>query len=303
GNVGIGTTAPGADLHIHSTVADLLVRSSNSYSGVNISAGSGNSSYISLSSHNAPDGNGLRLATPGTNGGRASFDINSGSGYSTIVTLQDGGNVGIGTTGPDRKLDALDASNPQIRLTTTDGTVYADLQNSATSLLALSGSTLSASSGTAYGLNFTPNFSSLSGTAGYTALFVNATDGAGSGTENLLDLQVGSASKFVINNQGAHGSPNQTLTLGASATTFAVSSNVMTVTGDAGGNTIATITAGVNGQTLTIIFVDALVTISDDNTHAANSVDLSSAFTSADDTVLRLIFDGTSWYEASRSAN
>ncbi|TSC93169.1 MAG: hypothetical protein CEN89_179, partial [Candidatus Berkelbacteria bacterium Licking1014_7] len=124
------------------------------------------------------------------------------NGATEAMTILNSGNVGIGTTGPDRKLDALDASNPQIRLTTTDGTVYADLQNSAISLLALSGSTLSASSGAVYGLNFTPNFSSLSGTAGYTALFVNATDGAGSGTENLMDLQVGGSSKFSVDNTG-----------------------------------------------------------------------------------------------------
>lgn len=37
------------------------------------------------------------------------------------------GNLGIGTTGPDRKLDILDASNPQLRLTHTDGSVYTDL--------------------------------------------------------------------------------------------------------------------------------------------------------------------------------
>jgi hypothetical protein len=77
----------------------------------------------------------------------------------------------------------------------------------------------------------------------------------------------------------------------------------MTVTGDAGGNTIATITGGISGQELILIFVDALVTITDDNTHAANSVDLSAAFTSADDVVLKLVFDGTSWYEVSRSIN
>lgn len=38
------------------------------------------------------------------------------------------GNVGINTTGPDRKLDVLDTTNPQIRLTHTDGSVYTDLQ-------------------------------------------------------------------------------------------------------------------------------------------------------------------------------
>lgn len=38
------------------------------------------------------------------------------------------GNVGIGTAGPDRKLDVLDSTNPQLRLTQTDGTVYTDFQ-------------------------------------------------------------------------------------------------------------------------------------------------------------------------------
>lgn len=33
------------------------------------------------------------------------------------------------------------------------------------------------------------------------------------------------------------------------------------------------------------------------------TVDLSAAFTSADDTVLQIIYDGTSWYEVSRSVN
>jgi hypothetical protein len=92
-------------------------------------------------------------------------------------------------------------------------------------------------------------------------------------------------------------------TLGVGATTFIASQNIMTITGDGGGNTIATITGGVTGQHLTLIFVDALVTITDDNTHAADTVDLSAAFTSADDTVLQLVYNGTSWYEVSRSVN
>ncbi|MFQ5630490.1 MAG: hypothetical protein ACE5I1_17090, partial [bacterium] len=58
-----------------------------------------------------------------------------------------------------------------------------------------------------------------------------------------------------------------------------------------------------NGGFLTLIFVDGLVTITDDNTHAADTIDLNAAFTSADDTVLRLEHDGNSWYEVSRSAN
>jgi hypothetical protein len=93
------------------------------------------------------------------------------------------------------------------------------------------------------------------------------------------------------------------LTLGAGAVTFAVVGMGMTITGDALGNTIATITAGTAGQTLLLMFVDALVTITDDGTHAANTIDLSAAFVSADDTVLLLGFDGTSWYEICRSVN
>ncbi len=44
------------------------------------------------------------------------------------MRMDNNGNVGIGTTGPDRKLDILDASNPQLRLTNTDGSVYTDFQ-------------------------------------------------------------------------------------------------------------------------------------------------------------------------------
>lgn len=53
------------------------------------------------------------------------------------IFIEDGGEIGIGTTGPDRKLDILDASNPQLRLTQADGTVYADFQmNSSGDLVA-----------------------------------------------------------------------------------------------------------------------------------------------------------------------
>ena len=45
------------------------------------------------------------------------------------------GYVGIGTTGPDRKLDVLDASNPQLRLTSSDGSIYTDLQTTTSGYL------------------------------------------------------------------------------------------------------------------------------------------------------------------------
>jgi hypothetical protein len=102
---------------------------------------------------------------------------------------------------------------------------------------------------------------------------------------------------------GCTGSPHQNKTLGIGATTMAITRDVVIVTGDAGGNTLATITGGVDGQVLKLIFVDALVVITDDDTHAANSCDLSAAFTGADDKTLTLVYDGTSWYELSRSIN
>ncbi len=99
------------------------------------------------------------------------------------------------------------------------------------------------------------------------------------------------------------GYGNTAVALGAAAVTFSADTNFVTVTGDGGANTIATITAGTVGEKLTLLFVDGLVTVTDDDSHAADSVDLSAAFTSADDTTLTLLYDGTSWYELSRSVN
>ena len=61
------------------------------------------------------------------------------------------------------------------------------------------------SSGTEYGLNITPTINQTS-TAGYTGIKLNVTETAtGSGANNLMDLQVGGASKFVIDNAGNVG--------------------------------------------------------------------------------------------------
>ncbi|MEX2054577.1 MAG: hypothetical protein WD972_00205, partial [Candidatus Andersenbacteria bacterium] len=49
-------------------------------------------------------------------------------GGTTNFVIKDGGNVGIGTTGPDRVLDVLASAAPQLRLTQADGTVYSEFQ-------------------------------------------------------------------------------------------------------------------------------------------------------------------------------
>jgi hypothetical protein len=92
-------------------------------------------------------------------------------------------------------------------------------------------------------------------------------------------------------------------TLAAAATTLAVTNNFVKLTGDAGGNTIGTITGGVSGQMLTLLFVDANVTITDTDAATANTVNLSAAFTSAANTTLTLINDGNKWFELARSVN
>ena len=144
-------------------------------------------------------------------------------------------------------------------------------------------------------------------TATITASANNAFQFAPGTNSTANSLQVGGGGSgevgFRAVTQGMFASPNDTIVLANGVTTFAVTSNTMTIDGDPGGNTIATITGGLDGQLLTLIFVDTDVDITDDNTHAADTVDLSAAFTSADDTVLQLVFDGTSWYEVSRSVN
>ena len=53
------------------------------------------------------------------------------------------------------------------------------------------------------------------------------------------------------------------------------------------------------------IFTDANVTISNNDAHAANTVDLPTTinFSSADDKTLTLVYDGTSWYQIGVSSN
>ena len=95
----------------------------------------------------------------------------------------------------------------------------------------------------------------------------------------------------------------KTFTLTAGVTTFSIRGNKMKITGDAGANTIATITGGISGLTVTITFKDAFITLTDDNTSAANTLNLSAAFTSTANDIMVLEFDGTSWREVSRSVN
>lgn len=178
------------------------------------------------------------------------------------------------------------------------------------------GSTSSATSGTQRHLLVSSGFAPTSGTAVYNQVeispTVNQTGGSSGITRGLYinptitaaadfrGLEV-AAGKSVFGAQLA--STATSATLAAAATTLAITSNVVTVTGDAGANTIATITGGLSGQLLTLIFADSLVTITDDATGNANTANLSAAFTSTSNDTLTLVFNGTSWREVARSVN
>lgn len=66
----------------------------------------------------------------------------------------------------------------------------------------------------------------------------------------------------------------------------------------AGATTITTFTGGTSGQVVTIVFTNANATLSD-----AGTLKLNGGFTSTADDVMTLVYDGTNWYEVSRSVN
>jgi len=92
------------------------------------------------------------------------------------------------------------------------------------------------------------------------------------------------------------------LTIQSGATSFNLTSNYMVLTG-AAAVTISKIIGGYEGQILTLEFTDGNITITDTETGAADTVDLSAAFTSSANDTMQLIYDGTSWREISRSVN
>ncbi|KKT69236.1 MAG: hypothetical protein UW65_C0027G0001, partial [candidate division WWE3 bacterium GW2011_GWB1_44_4] len=153
GNLGIGTTNPGGALEV---VGNVLIGGSNNelrfyegsnYIGFEAPALSADQIWILPDS----DGSVNQVLATDSAGNLNWIDVSAGAGgiggggttnylskwtNSTTLTnslLYDTGSaIGIGTTGPDRLLDLLDASNPQLRLTQADGTVYADFQMAST---------------------------------------------------------------------------------------------------------------------------------------------------------------------------
>jgi len=130
------------------TTADRYNVLVGAYSGYQLTTGIGNiiigyqSGYDATYSPTTGSKNiliGFQAGTPATttsnflNIGNLIFATGINTATGTAIST---GNVGIGTTGPDRKLDVLDSSgSPQLRLTYTDGSVYTDFFTSSTGIL------------------------------------------------------------------------------------------------------------------------------------------------------------------------
>jgi hypothetical protein len=110
------------------------------------------------------------------------------------------------SVGPILRLYRSATEVVQVELTGQNGVVFefqSDISSgNAFEINTVAASELTASSGTQGFLALTPEINQTS-TAGYTGILLDVTETAtGSGAKNLLDLQVGSASKFSVSNVG-----------------------------------------------------------------------------------------------------
>ena len=224
--------------------------------------------------------NGITIAAGGSGTLTMAGSINTGVGGGSITTAGYGANTGgsinlssnAGGIGGSLNMYAS-ASNGGGNIDTHSGGGSINTSNG--------GGDITTNGNGSIGLGTTANRITLQGTAGSngkTATFPNVT-----GTVVVASVIP--------------------TTLGLAAATLAVASRVVKLTGDAGGNTIGTITGGISGMSLVIIFEDALVTITNDDTSAANTVNLSAAFTSSANDTLSLVYDGNKWFETARSVN
>jgi hypothetical protein len=287
GNVGIGTTTPGSPLTVYAnpgavaTPVAWLHNSGNfaDYDGVVIS-----------SVNNGSDAEVLHVRANNT----------TYSEGTSLMLVRGDGNVGIGTATPNSPLEiSKSAAGANVDLLTLNNP-SATVGSATKIILRSTGSTVrnayiqainTSSSGAPQDLTFGTNAAYADGTE---KMRITATGNVGIGTTTPA---------VALDVVGAIATNDSASTLATAATTLAVTSNFATVTGAAGGNTVATITGGVTGMRVTLLFVDALVTITDTAAATANTVNLSAAFTSSANDTMELIHNGTKWFEVSRSVN
>lgn len=257
----------------------------------------------SIAFEEGTSGAGILLQYDGAAPTAGSLKIQNLGDNAEIATFTREGNVGIGDTSPDTHLvvqdnDANTTPNFEVdQLSTGDASMMYSI------------------SGDSYAMGIDNSSSdrfkiSYANSAGGAVLGTNdrltisssgAVDVVGSFSANSIssDTSIFASVGDITANDGAVSSSNEAVLCGGGAVTFAVDSNCVTLTGDVGANVITTITGGNSGQILTLIFVDNLVTLNDDNAHNIDSMDLTGNLNPAADTVLQLIFNGASWFQVS----
>ncbi len=129
-NVGLGTTAPVTKLDVRgqATLGTAFVPTTSTDDNIlNIVSGSnatGNQNGISF--YENTGGYGMSFGYDGTGSGIANALRFYSETETPLVTIQNGGNVGIGTTTPYAKLNVGDAAGPSIYLTREDNSTVAN---------------------------------------------------------------------------------------------------------------------------------------------------------------------------------
>jgi hypothetical protein len=119
---------------------------------------------------NGTNGVDFRLTSGGVLAGKLS--LQNATAVTNLMTWEGTGNIGVNTNFPARRVDILDATNPQLRLTQADGTKYVEFQANSSGNLVL---TPSAGALTGY-LYATAGVVSATGGIGVTCTGVSGTD-------------------------------------------------------------------------------------------------------------------------------
>jgi len=178
---------------------------------------------------------------------------------SNILVASGSGKVGIGTDSPDRALDILDASNPQLRLTHTDNTEYTDFQTDSSGNLAIG------SSGDTVEIQYGGSTAALD-------IFSKSTDVYIRGKQQDIDVNFqvndGGSTTTVLNLDAANSMANIAKFLSYQSVTYDLGSGTTstitptaschlltatTITGDMGVHTITLANGTVSGQVLQLI--------------------------------------------------
>lgn len=178
GNVGLGTAAPTANLHV------VGATTTTTPTGLFHSSGAKTASYASMqitdastSSTGSITKTGLSISSTGTwNGDRAinrGLHVTATGGASNYAAIFESGFVGIGTTGPTADLHIVDETASPIMILTSSGAKTAEYTGS--SVFELSTSSTASITKTGFAINSTGQWNGANSVN--RALYVNATGG------------------------------------------------------------------------------------------------------------------------------